>query len=230
MEPELCTDGHAASPANKPNGEMKNPPPPFQPPTPPVQPLDAADPFSAENFPPQGEDVPTPIDDLAIEVGVPDDEIFVCVSPDPRHHIKATLLIVKKEGDGFGKTYYFLTPLVAAWAKAQSSLKKFVKQVHIFLYKDVDGNHGLWIVRDSLDTWAVSELQVALQAKTVFTRRFAEGKQRKGHSSDAIPVGDVKFPDRALIGSDGLLKQAFGAAFVITDVNHPTLNRLLGKQ
>jgi hypothetical protein len=195
---------------------------------PPVESLDPGDPFSAANFPPAGQEVPTSADDLSIDVGVPDDESFVFVSSDPRHYVRATLLIVKAV-EGFGKSYYLLTPAMATWAKTQASIKKFVKASHIFLYKIQDGDYGLWVIRDSLDSWAVSELQVALQAKTAFTRRFAEAKQRKGHSSDAIPTADVIFPDKALTGSDGLLKQAFGAAFVITDQNHPTLAKLLGK-
>lgn len=187
------------------------------------------DPFAAENFAVDGEQVPTPIDDLAIDVGVPSDEDFVFVSSDPRHHTKCTLLVCKREGDGFGKSYFLLSPSVTAWAKSQPSLKKFVKCVRLFLYKVADGGYGIWLVRDSLDNWSVSEMQVVGQAKKMFTRRYADGKTRKGHSSDAIPIADVVFPDKPLVGSDGLLKQAFGEAFSITSTDHAVLNRLLGK-
>ena len=194
----------------------------------PVQPLPADDPFAASNFAAAGEEVPTSIDDLAIELGVPSDEDFVLVSSDPRHYLKANLLIVKRE-DGYGKSYFLLTPSVMTWAKNQSSLKKFVKTMHIFLYKVNEGGYGLWLIRDSLDNWSVSELQVVNQAKRVFTRRYNDGKVRKGHESDAISTTDVVFPDKPLAGPDGLLKQAFGDAFVITSTDHPVLNKLLGR-
>ena len=193
----------------------------------PVQPPAADDPFAASNFAAEGEEVPTSIDDMAIELGAPSDEEFVFVSSDPSHHIKASLLVVSRE-DGYGKSYFLLTPSVMLWAKQQPSLKKFVKVMHIFLYKVNEGGYGLWLVRDSLDNWSVSDLQVVNQAKKVFTRRFTDGKVRKGHSSDAIDTSDVVFPDKPLVG-DGLLKQAFGEAFVITATDHPVINRLLGR-
>jgi hypothetical protein len=86
--------------------------------------------------------------------------------------------------------------------------------MHIFVYKVADGGYGLWLIRDSLDNWSVSELQEVNQAKQAFTRRFNEGKFPKGHSSDAIDTTEVAFPDKPLIGKDGLLAAAFGEAFV----------------
>jgi hypothetical protein len=193
-----------------------------------VQPLAADDPFAASNFAAAGEEVPTSIDDVAIELGAPSDEEFVFVSSEPRHYVKASLLVVSRE-DGYGKSYFLLTPSVMQWAKQQPSLKKFVKVMHIFLYKVNEGGYGLWLVRDSLDNWSVSDLQVVNQAKKVFTRRFTDGKVRKGHSSDAIETAEGVFPDKPLVGADGLLKQAFGEAFVIITPDHPVINRLLGR-
>ncbi len=204
------TNGHAETPA------------------PVVEPIPADDPFSASNFAAEGEPVPTGVDDLQIDVGVPSDEDFVLVSTDPRHYLKAPFLVVKA-AEGFGKTHFLLTPKVAAWVKTQPSLKKFVKVCYVFVYKIADAGYGLWLIKDSLDNWSVSELAVVNQAKKMFTRRFNDGKLRKGHSSDAIPTADVVFPDLALTGADGLLKLAFGEAFAIADVNHPVINRLLGK-
>jgi hypothetical protein len=197
-------------------------------PAPAVEPLPTDDPFAASNFAAAGEEVPTSTDDSQIDVGVPSDEDFVYVSSDPRHYLKATFLIVKAT-EGFGKTHFLLTPKVAAWIKTQPSLKKFVKVCHVYLYKVADGGYGLWLIKDSLDNWSVSELAVVNSAKKMFTRRYNDGKLRKGHTSDAIPTADVVFPDRALTGADGLLKVAFGEAFAIADVNHPTILRLLGK-
>jgi hypothetical protein len=194
-----------------------------------VQPLASDDPFAASNFVADGEVSVPDADDLTLELGVPSDEEFCLVSSDPRHHVKATILVVKRDGDGFGKSYFLLTPAVATWAKQQVSLKKFVKTMHIYVYKVADGGYGLWLVRDSLDNWSVSELQVVNQAKKAFTRRFNDGKVRKGHSSDAIDTSDVVFPDKPLVGKDGLLAAAFGEAFVIVSNDHPVLNRLLGK-
>lgn len=194
----------------------------------PVQLLPADDPFAASNFAAAGEEVPTSTDDLPIELGVPSDEEFVFVSSESRHYVKANLLVVKRD-DGYGKSYFLLAPNVMAWAKAQPSLKKFVKTMHIFLYKVNEGGYGLWLIRDSLDNWSTSEMQVVNQAKKVFTRRYNDGKVRKGHSSDAISTADVVFPDRPLVGTDSLLKQAFGEAFVITKTDHPVLNKLLGR-
>jgi hypothetical protein len=194
-----------------------------------VQPIAADDPFAASNFIADGDLSVPDTDDLTLELGVPSDEEFVFVSSDPQHHVKATVLVVKRDGDGFGKSYFLTTPAVAAWAKGQPSLKKFVKTMHIFVYKVADGGYGLWLIRDSLDNWSVSELQVVNQAKQAFTRRFNDGKVRKGHSSDAIDTTEVAFPDKPLIGKDGLLAAAFGEAFVIVSNDHPVLNRLLGK-
>jgi|GEM_PF-6174687 len=194
-----------------------------------VQPLASDDPFAASNFVADGDASEPNADDLTLEVGVPSDEEFVYVSSDPQHHVKATVLVVKRDSEGFGKSYFLLTPAVAAWAKSQPSLKKFVKIMHIFVYKVADGGYGLWLIRDSLDNWSVSELQVVNQAKQAFTRRFNDGKVRKGHSSDAIDTSDVTFPDKPLVGRDGLLAAAFGEAFVIASTDHSVLNRLLGK-
>jgi hypothetical protein len=194
-----------------------------------IQLLAANDPFAASNFVADGEVSVPDADNLTLDLGVPSDEEFCLVSSDPRHHVKATVLVVKRDGDGFGKSYFLLTPAVATWAKQQVSLRKFVKTMHIFVYKIADGGYGLWLVRDSLDNWSVSELQVVNQAKTVFTRRFTDGKVRKGHSSDAIDTSDVVFPDKPLVGKDGLLAAAFGEAFVVVSNDHPVLNRLLGK-
>jgi hypothetical protein len=193
-----------------------------------VQPLASDDPFAASNFIADGEVATPDTDDLTLELGAPSDEEFVHVSSDPRHHVKAMVLVVKRE-DGVGKSYFLLTPAAAAWAKSQPSLKRFVKMMHIYVYKVADGGYGLWLVRDSLDNWSVSDLQVVNQAKQVFTRRFSDGNVRKGHSSDAIATGDVVFPDKPLVGKDGLLAAAFGEAFVIVSNDHPVLNRLLWK-
>jgi hypothetical protein len=195
---------------------------------PPIESLPSDDPFAASNFAADGEAVPTGIDDVHIEVGVPSDEQFVCVSSDPQHTLKANLLIVQRE-NGYGKSYFLLTPQVAAWAKSQPSLQKFVKVMRIFLYVTNEGEYGLWLIRDSLDNWSVSDLAVVQQAKKVYTRRYTQGKVRKGHPSTAITTEGVQFPDKSLTGSDGILKQAFGEAFAIGTTDHPVLNRLLGK-
>jgi hypothetical protein len=188
--------------------------------------LPTDDPFAAGNFTSDGDETPAETDDLEISVGVPDDEVFVLVSDDPRHHVQATLLVVKRE-DTFGKNYFLLMPLVATWARSQPSLKKFVKKMHIYLYKEDEGGFGLWLVRDSLDSWSVSERAVVNTAKTTFTRRYSAGKVRKAHTSDAIDVTAVEWPDKSLTGAGGLLSQAFGEAFVITSIDHPVLVQLM---
>jgi hypothetical protein len=192
----------------------------------PIETLPSDDPFAASNFAAEGAVVPTGIDDVQIEVGVPTEEEFVHVSNDPRHSLKANLLVVKRE-DGYGKSYFLLTPTVAAYCKTQPSLKKFYKVMNIYFYVNSEGAFGLWLVRDSMDNWSVSDMAVINQAKKIYTRRYTEGKLRKGHPSDAIPLDQFPFPDRPMIGSDGLLKQAFGDAFVITKLDHPVLLRLL---
>lgn len=188
--------------------------------------LPVDDPFAAANYTSDGDEASPETDDLEISYGVPDDEVFVLVSDQPRHHILATLLVVKRE-DTFGKNYFLLSPLVATWAKAQPSLKKFVKKMHIFLYKEDEGNYGLWLVQDSLNSWSVSELAVVNTAKKVFTRRYTAGKVRKPHTSDSIDMTVVEWPDKDLTGSDGLLKQAFGETFAIGTINHPVLVKLM---
>jgi hypothetical protein len=194
-----------------------------------IEPLASDDPFAASNFSADGESVPIGIDDLQFEIGAPSAEEFVLVSSNSRHMLKANMLIVNSE-DSYGKSYFLLTPAVTAFVKSQPSLKKFLKAMHIFLYVSNEGQYGLWLVRDSLDNWSVSDLQVVNQAKKTFTRRFTDGKVRKGHSSTAIPTEGVQFPDKLFTGADGILAQAFGEAFTITNTDHPVLNRLLGKQ
>jgi hypothetical protein len=202
----------------KPNGHAK----------PPIEPLPTDDPFAAGNFAADGESVPAGIDDVSIEIGAPSDEEFVYVSSDPRHTLKANLLVVKRE-DGYGKSFFLLTPAVAAFCKSQPSLKKFVKLMRIFLYVTAEGAYGLWLIRDSLDNWSVSDLGVVQMAKKNFTRRYTDGKVRKGHTTTAIPTAEVQFPDKNLTGSDGILKQAFGEAFAISTTDQSVINRLLGK-
>jgi hypothetical protein len=225
------TGGDSIPPINPPSQDCNIEDDPFSAPEDqsPVQPLAPDDPFAASNFVADDEVSAPDADDFTLELGVPSDEEFCLVSSDPRHHVKATVLVVKSDSDGFGKSYFLLSPAVAIWAKQQVSLKKFIKTMHIFVYKVADGGYGLWLVRDSLDNWSISELQVVNQAKRVFTRRFTDGKARKGHPSEAIDTSDVVFPDKPLVGKDGLLAAAFGEAFVIVSNGHPVLNRLLGK-
>ena len=106
--------------------------------TPPIQAMSSDGPFAATNFAAEGDQVPTGIDDLNIEVGAPSDEEFVLVSSDPRHMLKANMLVVNRE-DGYGKSYFLLTPPVAAFVKSQPSLKKFLKPMRIFLYITSEG-------------------------------------------------------------------------------------------
>lgn len=211
--------------SSKPNGRAK-PNGHSNPPQPPIDPLPTDDPFAASNYAADGEEVPTSIDDVQYDVGVPSEEEFVFVSSDPRHSLKASLLVVKKE-DGFGKSYFLLTPAVAAFCKSKPSLKKFFKTMKIFLYVTNEGAYGLWLIRDSMDNWSVSDLGVVQTAKKIYTRRYTEGKLRKPHTSDAIPIDSFPFPDKPLTGSDGILKQAFGEAFAISTTDHPIINRLL---
>jgi hypothetical protein len=220
------------SPINVPSQEYNVADDPFAAPEdqPVVQPLESDDPFDASNFLADGEESVPDVDDWTLEIGAPSDEEFCFVSSEPRHHVKATFLVVKPDGEEFGKCYFFFTPVVAAWAKQQKSLKKFVKTMHVFVAKVADGGYRLWLVRDALDSWSVSELQVVNQAKKTFTRRFNDGKARKGQLSDAFETSDVVFPDKPLVGKDGLLAAAFGKEFAISSTDHPVLNRLLGKK
>ena len=192
----------------------------------PVEPLPNDDPFAAANFAADGEAVPTGIDDVSIEVGAPSDEEFVlrqfrsAAQPEGEPSRRQARRRLRQEPTSL------LTPAVAAFCKSQSSLKKFFKAMRIFLYVTSEGGYGLWLIRDSLDNWSVSDLGVVQQAKKIFTRRYTDGKVRKGHTSNAIPIDRVQFPDKALTGSDGILKQAFGEAFAINSTDHPVINRL----
>ena len=183
------------------------------------------DPFAAGNFSMPGSDGPKSFDDVNVEVRVPNDEEFVRVSTEARHSITATLLVVSRE-DGYGKSYFLLTPQMSLWAKNQPSLRKFVKPMHLFLFVTQDGEYGIWPIRDSLDNWATSDLQVVETAKKFFTRRFTQGKVRKAHTSTSIDT-EVRFPNKAMTGSDGILRQAFGEAFVITSVDHLAIKKLM---
>jgi len=186
----------------------------------------SADPFAAENFTAEST-AATDVSDLTIELGVPSDEEFVRVSTDPRHSILCTLLTVKRE-DGYGKSYFLLTPVMRGWCLKQPSLKKFVKQTYLFLYLTQDGNYGLWPVRDSLDNWSVSDRQVVETANKIWSRRYNQGKVRKAHTSEAIEDEPV-FPDQDMFGPDGILAKVFGDAFVIASPDATVIRKLLGQ-
>src|SRR5260370_32734236 len=100
--------------------------------------------------------------------------------------------------------------------------------MRIFLYVTNENGFGLWLLRDSLDNRSVSDLAVVQQAKKVFTRRYTDGKVRKGHSSTAISTEGVQFPDKALTGSGVILRQAFGEAFAISTPYHTIISCLVG--
>jgi hypothetical protein len=189
------------------------------------QPIEV-DPFAAENFATESQAI-ADVSDLTIELGAPSDESFVRVSPDPRHSVLCTLLVVSRE-DGYGKSYFLLTPTMRGWALKQPSLKKFVKTMHLFLFVTQDGDYGLWPVRDSLDNWSVSDRQVVEIAKKTWARRYNQGKVRKAHTTTAIDAEPI-FPNKDMFGQDGILAQVFGEAFVITSPDAPVIRKLLGQ-
>lgn len=188
-----------------------------------AEPSTAYDPYSAINFAEAEETGVLSLDEENITVGRPDAESFFRVSPNTNHTMTTTLLVVTRE-DGFGKAYFLLAPAMAKWAKAQVSLKKFVKQVKLYLTVNGDGEYGLWPVRNSLDAWAVSENQVALTAMTNWTRIYASGKVFKAQTAS----GDDRVPEFPSQPLRELLRLAFGDAFLITAHDHPVVKKLLG--
>lgn len=180
--------------------------------------------FSAANFAPS-DSTTRSIEDLTIELRVPNDEEFVMVSTNPQHTLTAPLLVVSRE-DGYGKSYHLLTPLMRGWVKNQPSLQKFCKDMRLFLFCNQDGEFGLWPIRDSFDNWSVSDLQVVETAKKMWTRRYNAGKVRKAHTSTSIDF-QIEWPTKSMFGADGILAQVFGEAFVISSVDNPTIKRLL---
>jgi len=180
--------------------------------------------FSASNFTPS-DSTTRSIDDLTIELRTPNDEEFVMVSSNSAHTLTAPLMVVSRE-DGYGKSYHLLTPMMRGWAKNQPSLQKFVKDMRLFLFCNQDGEFGLWPIRDSFDNWSVSDLQVVETAKKMWTRRYNAGKVRKAHTSTSIEF-QIEWPSKSMFGSDGILAQVFGDAFVISSVDNPTIKRLL---
>ena len=184
------------------------------------------DPFAAENFSATSNAAVTTGEDLTIELRTPSDEEFVRVSDEPRHHVLASLLVVSRE-EGYGKSYFLLTPNVRLWAGNQPSLAKFVKAMHLYLFQNQDGEYGVWSVRDGFDNWATSELQVVETAKRRWTRRYTQGKVRKAHTSTSIDT-PVDFPDKAMPGKGGILAQVFGEAFVITSKDGAAIKKLMG--
>jgi hypothetical protein len=188
-----------------------------------------SDPFAADNFESETSTMDTAINDATFELGAPNDESFVRVSPEARHTATVTCLVVSRD-DGYGKTFSMLTPLMKGWVSKQPSIAKFVKTFHIFLYQNQDYEYGLWPVRDALDAWSISDLQVVNTAKQRWTRRYNAGKQRKAHTTNNIDAEPV-WPDFGMFtgkgGNKGLLERAFGDAFVISSPDHPTLKKLL---
>jgi hypothetical protein len=187
-------------------------------------PTETEDVFSAANFT-QSDSTTRSIEDLTIELRVPNDEEFVMVSTNPQHTLTAPLLVVSRE-DGYGKSFHLLTPLMRGWVKNQPSLQKFCKDMRLFLFCNQDGEFGLWPIRDSFDNWSVSDLQVVETAKKVWTRRYNAGKVRKAHTSSSIEF-QIEWPDKPMFGAEGILAQVFGEAFVVSSVDNPTIKRLL---
>jgi hypothetical protein len=99
------------------------------------------DPFAAENFTTTSS-AATAGEVLTIELRTPNDEEFVRVSAEPRHHVFASLLVVNRE-EGYGKSYFLLTPPMRLWTCNQPSLCKFVKAMHLFLFINQDGEYGV---------------------------------------------------------------------------------------
>lgn len=183
------------------------------------------DPFAPENFA-TATDAAMSAEEMTIDLRTPTDEEFVRVSADPKHYVKATLLVVSRE-EGYGKSYFLLDPVMRLWAGNQPSLSKFVKTMHLFLFHNQDSEYGVWPVRDAFDNWAISELQVVEAAKKQWTRRYTQGKVRKAYTSTSIGT-PVSFPDKPMTSKDGILAQVFGEAFVITANDSPVIKRLMG--
>ncbi|MGO9338022.1 MAG: hypothetical protein ACLPY1_10995 [Terracidiphilus sp.] len=188
-----------------------------------AEPSTGYDPYSEINFAESDETGAVSMEEENITVGRPDAESFFRVSPNPNHTMTTTLLVGPLE-DGYGKAYFLLAPAMAKWAKAQVSLKKFVKQVKLYLTVNGDAEYGLWPVRNSLDAWAVSENQVALTAMTNWVRIYASGKVFKAQ----MAVGDDRAPEFPSQSLRELLRLAFGDAFLITSQEHPVVKKLLG--
>jgi hypothetical protein len=182
-------------------------------------------PFAAENF----SNPPTTAEstgDLVIELRTPDTEEFVRVSDDTRHFLIATLLVVNRE-DGYGKSYFLLTPEMRLWVSNQPSLAKFVKSMRLYLFMNADSEYGLWPIRNAFDNWAISDTQVAEAAKRNWVRRYTAGKVRKAHTSTSIET-ELLFPDLSMFGADGILAKCFGEAFVIASREHAVIQKLMG--
>jgi hypothetical protein len=77
-----------------------------------------------------------------------------------------------------------------------------------------------------VDTWALTELQVVETAKKQWTRRYTQGKVRKGYTCTSIDT-PVVFPDKPMTGADGILAQVFGTKFAIASQDSPALKRLM---
>lgn len=183
------------------------------------------DPFAPENFTTTS-DAAVSAEEITIDLRTPTDEEFVRVSPDSNHHLRASHLVVNRE-EGYGKSYYLLTPSMRLWAGNQPSLSKFVKTMHLFLFHNHDSEYGVWPVRDAFDSWAISELQVVESAKKEWTRRYTQGKVRKAYTSTSIDTL-VSFPEKPMTGKDGILAQVFGDGFVIVNKDHPVIRKLMG--
>ena len=99
-EAQFQEENHETPAAAQPPRTPKSP----RPPKPPIESLPNDDPFAATNFGADGEDVPTGIDDVPFDLGVPGDDQFVFVSSDPRHALIARSFL---SGCGF----FFTLPL-----------------------------------------------------------------------------------------------------------------------
>jgi hypothetical protein len=151
----------------------------------------------------------------------PNKQEFVRVHPDANYSLCANILELKQEGET-----YLVMPGVA------EALPGETKRVMLRLTVNRQGSVSFWPVPepqlDGRDNhWNVSARSAAKRAEEAWVRIIANMSQ--GSYDLFVAPGDLADPAWPNKSLRDILEVAFGESFIIRDVAHPVIKRLMGR-
>jgi len=144
------------------------------------------------------------------------------VHPGADYQLRTHVLVLEAE-----RETYLVEPAVAA------ALPGETRMVTLRLAVSRDGSVFLWPVNEpSVDgkenSWNLSARVGAIKAETKWVRLISNGGQKAYDIFVATDVDDTPaWPEKSL---RDILVVAFGDSFVIRDLGHPVIKRLLGRK
>ena len=156
-----------------------------------------------------------------VRVGKPDKQSFFRLNPDPEYRIRMAILELKEENET-----YAVLPDIAVQFPGE------VRQVQMQLGVTTQGVPFLWPIplpqSDGRENpWHRSARMAAEHAEKEWVRMIAN----RGAGCYDIKVASVGLPDPQWPSEDlsQLLRIAFGGGKLIDRIDHPVMNRLLGR-